>query len=532
METLITMNKKQRDLLTIINGLQEKLEEKNSLIESLEYRLSLALRHRYSRRSEKLADPNQMCLFDEADLPPVDDEETQSSDDAQETIDVPAHKRQKAKRKPLPKNLPRDYREYDLTDEEKICDCGTLKTRIGKDDVEQLDIIPAIMYVIVHRKYKYACKACEGNIAQAKAPRQPIPKSKAAPGLLAHVLVSKFCDHLPLYRQKEVLKRTGIDFSRSTLSQWVLKCGDLFKPLINLMQDDILSHDVSYADETTLQVLKEPGRSSQQKSYMWLFGGGAPERFAWVYQYHPSRNSQVADTFFYDYQGYVHVDGYSGYNCLEYRGITLVGCMAHARRKFFEVSQAAKKKKGLAHHALTVFKKLYAIEAQAKENAFSPEKIKQDRQNIAKPILESFMAWCHEKSTKVPPKSPIGKAIAYTINHRRRLSVYLNDGRLDIDNNRTERAIKPFVIGRKNWLFNNSHKGAMAAANIYSLIETCKVHQLDPYAYLRFLLQRIPLAETLDDLENLLPYRCDKAQVMGELADMRNKMILFSSQCQ
>ena len=188
-----------------------------------------------------------------------------------------------------------------------------------------------MMYVVEHAKLKYACKKCEGQIVQDQAPAQAIPKSKAGPGLLAHILVSKFCGSLPFYRQENILKRSGVDLGRASFCQWAMRCGDLMIPLINLMREEIVSYNIAYADETTVQVLKEPGRRAEQKSYIWLFGGGMPKKFAWVYQYHPGRHGRYAKEFFEEYQGYVHVDGYAGYHEMASGGhIILSGCMAHA----------------------------------------------------------------------------------------------------------------------------------------------------------------------------------------------------------
>lgn len=514
------------DVLTQQNIKKEGIiDDLNQQITTLEYRLQLALRHRFSKRSEKPVDMNQLDLFNEIELP--DNEEPVT-----EEVETTTVKRKKTGRKPLPKDLPREYREYDLPDEQKTCHCGTQKTLIGKETSEQLEVIPAIMYVVEHAKLKYACKACEGGLVQAKAPLQPIPKSNAGPGLLAHILVGKFCDHLPFYRQESILKRSGVDLGRATLCQWAKKSSELVIPLINLMQEGITEYDVAYADETTCQVLKEKGRTAGQKSYMWLFGGGAPDKFCWIYQYHPGRQGHYVETFFQDYQGYLHVDGYAGYKGLGRMGTRLVGCMAHARRRFFEVSQSTTKKKGLAHTALGFIGKLYHIEKTMRENALTSDDVKIQRQEQAKPILDAFKIWCIDKSNKTPPKSPIGKAIAYTLNQWDSLLRYLEDGRLDIDNNRTERSIKPFVIGKKNWMFNDSVEGAQAGARIYSLIETCRAHQIEPYAYLRFMLKRIPLAKTLEDFQALLPYNCDKNMMTEEIEQDRKNIAHTISNCQ
>jgi hypothetical protein len=336
---------------------------------------------------------------------------------------------------------------------------------------------------------------------------QPIPKSNASPGFLAHVMVSKFCDHLPLYRQEQILARGGIELSRAVLSQWVIKCGKLFQPLINLMQEQHLQYDIGYSDETPVQVLKEEGRKAESKSYMWVFAGGVPDKFSWIYQYEPARGSAIPLGFWEGFNGYIHVDGYAGYHSLENKlGIKLVNCMAHARRNFSEVAKLSKKQGGVSNAVLAQIGKLYQIEKMLKESEASIDLIKNTRQEKSKPILDKLKIFLEENQKKTLPNSALGKAIAYMLNHWIGLTRYLEDGRIEIDNNRTERAIKPFATGRKNWLFCDSVRGADASANIYSLIETCKHHNINPYDYLKHTLAEINKCKTLEDYEKLLPY--------------------------
>jgi len=521
--------KSNNELLETIESLHNQLKEKEKKIEQLSFRIDCLLRHRYTSRSEKL-DPShpQMSLFDEPEIDPVLEEALHDSND--EIIEVPAHKRKKSGRKPLPDDLPRILREYDLPEHEKICACGCDLSPIGESTSEQLEIIPAVMYVIKHIKKKYACKACEETVKQAKSPTQPIPKSNAGPGLLAHLLVSKYQDHLPLYRQENILKRIGVEVSRATLCNWVLRCGELFQPLINLLIKTINQYNVGYADETTVQVLKEPERAPDKKSYMWVFGGGPPDKFSWIYQYHPSRSGDIPNGFFDEFSGYLHVDGYAGYNDIS--NTILVGCWAHARRKFVEVAKSAKNKKGLAHHVICEIKKLYKVEKDAKKNNLSHEDLKQLRNEKSKPLLDKLFIWLNEKQKTTPPKSPIGKAIAYTLNQWGKLVRYLDDGRLEIDNNRSERAVKPFVIGRKNWMFSDRVHGAKAGANIYSLIETCKANGIEPYAYLRFILKTLPVTQNPDDLEALLPFNCDPDLLITEQLEDRKTIVRMISESQ
>ena len=312
--------KTKAELIFLLQNIQQnhqkEIQQQNNLlsqqavrIETLEQRLALALQARFGSRSESLMDANQINLFDEADIEP---EALTEIEAAELGITVASFTRKKAGRKPLPAHLPREEILYDLPEEQKHCACGCKLTEIGADKSEQLDIIPAQVKVLVHVRKKYACKACEDTIKTAELPKQAIPKSMAAPGLLAHVLVSKYEDHLPLYRQEDILQRMGIDIPRSTLSYWIIQCGELLKPLIPLMKTVTLNYDVAYADETKVQVLKEKDRKAETQSFMWFFSGGPPDQRCSIYEYHPTRGGIVAREFFKDYTGYLHCDAYAG----------------------------------------------------------------------------------------------------------------------------------------------------------------------------------------------------------------------------
>lgn len=466
----------------------------------------------FARKSEKI-NHEQLSFFDEA-VPPKNEEKILAQE---EEIKVAAFTRKKSGRKPLPAELPRVPRIYDLNDDEKICHCGCELTYITDEKSEQLEIIPAKIYVIEHIKKKYACKKCEETIKISKMPTPPIPRSIAASGLLSHVLVSKFEDHLPLFRQEKILKRIGVDIPRATLCLWVIKCAELLKPLITLLQDYIINYDIAYADETTVQVLKEPNKSVQSKKYMWLFAGGEPDKFAYYYQYHPSRSHEVPDNFFADFKGYLHCDGYPAYDTLAAKNpnIILSGCMYHVRRKFFEVTKLSKATEGVSHDVLKYIAKLAIIEEEIKTFS-SPEKINH-RLNRAKPILDEMHAYLIEKKPQIPPKSLLGQAVNYTLNQWSKLLIYLQDGRLENSNNRSERAIKPFVIGRKGWLFADSVAGAHAAAIIFSLIETCKHHKIQPYDWFRYVLQTLPTCQTAAELDALLPFNIDRKLLVVDI---------------
>jgi transposase len=501
----------------------EKEQHYQSRIDRLHEQIRLLRSKLFSRKTEKYIEngQDQLRLFDEIE------QAASNQENGEEEVPVAAHKRKKRGRKPLPEDLPRIEVVHDLPEEEKVCACGCQLSKIGEEVSEKLDYIPAKLQVTRHIRYKYACKGCEGidsdggAVKIAPPPVQIIPKGIATPGLLAQILISKFCDALPFYRQEKIFSRLGIDIPRATMANWAIHVSEQCRPLTEILRSEILSGPLVNIDETTVQVLKEPERANTTKSYMWIFRGGPPNRPSLVYQYHPTRSGQVPKDYLDGYQGYVQTDGYSGYDALcAQEGIIHVGCWAHARRKFFEVVQARQKngrqknKTGSGDVALSYIKKLYRIESIAKEQEYSPEQIQKLRQDKATPILEEFRTWLEKRSVQTPPKGLLGKAISYALNQWPRLVGYLKDGRLRPDNNLVENAIRPFVVGRKNWLFSGHPRGAHSSAALYSLIETAKANRLEPYLYFRFLFDRLPFATTTDDLKSLLPQYLDRGQYL------------------
>ena len=468
----------------------------------------------FGRKSEKIVNGSglqQMLLFDE----PIETPQVSEADD----IEVPAYKRKKRGRKPLPDNLPRVDVIHDLNDQEKICACGCEKSRIGQEESEQLDIIPAKMQVIRHIRYKYVCKNCEGveadeaAVSIAPMPEQIIPKSYATPGLLSYLLTAKFVDALPFYRQEQQFRRLGVELSRATMCNWAVKVTHRCLPLLDILHSEILSGLSTNIDETTLKVLKGNKKKNRSKSYMWIFRGGPPDKPALVFKYNESRAGDMAVSYLHGYKGYIQTDGYKGYEILDKKdGIHLVGCWAHARRKFVDVIKVAGKdrKRGAADDAVDFIKELYRIERNARNQGLSFDEIYRLRQEKSLPILQEFKKWLDKKSVETPPKSLLGKAIYYTRNQWPYLSRYVDQGYLKPDNNDAENAIRPFVLGRKNWLFSATTEGAHASAAMYSLVETAKANQIEPYSYLRFLFERIHLAKTTEDYKKLLPQYLDR----------------------
>jgi transposase len=504
----------KQDLVEIVDSLEVKYQEK---INYLEERIRLLQNELFGRKSEK-RDPGfdlQLPIFktDQAPEPKADD-----------TVVIAAHKRKKRGRKPLPDNLPRVEMIHDIPDDEKVCACGATLSRIGEDTCEKLDYIPAKVRVLRHIRYKYACKNCEDDGPTVKIAPPPvalIPKSNATEGLLAHIAVSKFADGLPLYRQEKMFSRMGIELSRATMANWLVKAAQCCSPLLDLLHNEIRSGPLINMDETPIQVLKEPGRANTTKSYMWVLCGGVPDHPTVLYRYHPTRSGQEALQFLDDYRGYIQSDDYTGYDYLSgKKGIVHLGCWAHARRKFMDVVKVRKKHRGnhgnprtLADQALDYIGKLYGIERQIRKEKLDLAQIYQRRQEESKPVLDKFKAWLDATEPLTPPKGLLGKAIHYTLKNWDKLNVYINDGLLLPDNNVAENAIRPFVVGRKNWLFAGHPNGAHAGAAFFSLIETAKANSLEPYAYLRCLFEQLPLVKDQDEYRKLLPQYIDRGMI-------------------
>jgi transposase len=477
---------------------------------SLQEQLNLALARRFAASSEKIS-PDQIRLFNEAES--ALDAEVDAEDEADDTVTVPAHTRKKRGRRPLPDSLPRVEVIHDIPQDQRHCPHdGQVLAEINQVVSEQLDIIPAQIRVIRHIRKQYAC-ACGQCIQTAPLPGQPIPKSMASPGLLAHIAVSKYQDALPLYRQEQILQRIGVDIPRSTLANWMIRAGQLIQPLINLLRDHLLAYDIVQMDETTVQVLKEPGKTAQSKSYLWVQRGGPPEEPVILFDYDPTRAQTVPKALLAGFAGYLQTDGYSGYNGVVAEGdLKRLGCMAHARRNFSDAvkGQGKNKRAGKAHQGLAWIQRLYRIEKVARTKEMSPAERKLYRHTHAAPILDKLRAWLDTNLPSVPPGTLLGKALHYLNNEWPMLVRYLEDGRLEIDNNLTENAIRPFVVGRKNWIFSDSVLGVKASANLYSLIESAKASGLEPYQYLRQVFTELPQADTVGAIENLLPWSLKK----------------------
>jgi transposase len=413
----------------------------------------------------------------------------------------------------------------DIPEEQKLCGCGAHKSRIGEETAERLDIIPAKIQVIREIRPKYACRSCEGvednGPTVVIAPPAPhiIPKGIATAGLLAFVITGKFEDALPFYRQAKQFARIGVEISRGTMCGWAIQVALACRVLLSTLREEMLSGPLMQVDETVVQVLEEPGRAPQTQSYMWLFRGGTRDHPLLEFRYHPTRAGSVASDYLAGYQGSVLTDAFAGYNFLDERpGIVHAGCWAHVRRKFDEVLKSAPggkdvNKPSTAETALSSIRRLYAIEAAAKKAGLTGAALVEERRGKALPILTEFKAWLDPKALVTPPKMRLGNALGYTLAQWKCLTVYVDHPEIPLDNNDAENAIRPFVVGRKNWLFAATQDGAHASATLYSLIESAKANGHDPYRYLRYLFEKLPYAKEREDYLALLPHRLPPAAI-------------------
>ena len=492
----------------------------------LQEQLNILIAKRFGRSSEKSRwdHPNFAGeLFDEAEQ--ATSAESDASDEespAESTTTVAAHERKKKGRKPFPAWLPREEVIHELPESDRVCGIdGHLLQEIGREKSEQLDFIPAKIRVIEHIRIKYGCPHCRSGVKTAPAPLRPFPKAMATAAMMAYIAVSKYADGLPLYRQSGILTRYGIGIDRGTLAGWMIRMGEVVQPIINLMEDFLLDYGIIQMDETPVQVLKEPGKEATSKSYMWVRRGGPPDKSVVLFDYDPGRGSEVPKRLLADYKGFLQTDAYSGYLAVvsSSKDIIHLGCMAHARRKFDEVLKSLgknsreKAKTGLTGQALSRIGKLYRIEKELRENKATPKARYEARQARAKPIMDEMKTWLDNNLSKPPPKSTLGLAMKYLADEWSRLIRYLDDGRLEIDNNLVENAIRPFVIGRKGWLFSNSVRGVKSSANLYGLIETAKANGVEPFAYLQHLFTRLPAAQTVEDYDKLLPWNVDSSEL-------------------
>lgn len=511
------MNSVPKQDVTELEKLKVMLAERDAQISALtgenvwlKEQLGLSRLSQFGPSSEK--HPAQNDLFNEAET--CEGMDDPSVSESENTQSVAGHQRKKPGRKPLPDDLPRERVIHDLADADKACDCcGGDLHKVGEETSEQLDIIPAKVRVLEHVKIKYGCRSCEERIKTATAPKQPIPGSIASPGALAYVVTAKYCDALPLYRQSVIFERFGVNLSRSTLSHWMMRSAELLLPLYQVLHRWLLTEPILHADETTVQVLKEPDKPAQSQSYMWLYRtSGSSSHPVVLFEYQPGRGQVYPKAFLGSYNGYLQADGYAAYDSLP--SVTVVGCWAHARRKFDEALKLLPKGKqntGKGMVAINAIQKLYRIEKLAKDMSAGERQVL--RQAEAVPILNDFKAWLEKSAAHGLPKSMIGSAITYCLHQWPKLIRYLEDGDLAIDNNIAERDIRPFTTGRKNWMFSNTPKGADSSSILYSIVLTARANGLNPYHYLRELFTKLPNLKDEDSIDQLLPWNIELSKV-------------------
>ncbi|MGZ6330830.1 MAG: IS66 family transposase [Parachlamydiaceae bacterium] len=419
----------------------------------------------------------------------------------------------------LPSHLPRVRIEHDLVDPDKVCHlCHGILTKIDEVVSEQLDVIPAQLQVKEHVRFKYACRHCYGCIKTANLPAQAIDKGLPSAPLLAHILVNKFADHLPFYRQQRWFSRQQCVISRSTLWNWEKNCAISLEPLVSCLKSELVAGDHLFSDDTPMPTL-EKGLKRAKIGRMWVYTRRptATQPALTVYDYTPDRKGEHPRAFLKDFEGYLQVDAYGGLDQLfiqkdkDSKVVEEVGCMAHVRRKFVDVITLDPS--SIAQEFLKMIQDLYRIDRLIQEAGYSDEQRKWLRRKRSKPILKKMYRWLKTNQLVVTPKSTLGRAIGYALNHWRALTTFLGDGRLELDNNRSERGIKPIVIGRKNFLFMGGPKGGWAAAIIFSLIESCKQSNIDPYYYLADVLQRLP-THSNKHIQELLPHHWKPPQTL------------------
>jgi len=412
-------------------------------------------------------------------------------------------------RKAIAAHLPRVAIVHDLAEHDRHCACGSQLVEIGSDISEQLDYVAPKIQVLQHVRKKYACPGCEKCVKTAPLPAQILPKTNAAPGILAHLVTSKYVDALPLYRQEAIFARYGVSLPRATQAAWIIALADRIQPLINLMDERLRSSGYIRIDETPLQVINSD-KAASSEHWMWIRVAGPPRQRIILFDYDASRGGEVAARLLEGAHGTIQSDGYGAYDQVAKKyALIHCGCIAHARRRFFEAIKALPKKEQksptAAHEAVCRIDELYKIERETAK--LSDEERLAERQEKAVPLLESLHAWASALQQQTLASGKLGEALAYLLKQWPKLIRYTQDGKVAIDTNVAENAIRPFALGRRNWMFADTVNGAKASASLYSLVQTARANELEPYAYLRRLFAELPAAQTVEQIEALLPFQ-------------------------
>ena len=481
----------------------------NRQVDWLTQQLRLMQGQRFGASSEQTQVlSEQFSLFNEA-------EELAGSKAAEPDLEQITYQRRKraGKREMDFSGLPVEQVVHELPEKERVCpECGGALHQCGQAVVRrELVYVPAKYTVVEHIQAVYSCRRCEREndhvpMKKSEIPAPMLPNSGiVSPSLLAHILNSKYTLALPLYRQEQELARIGVPISRQTMANWIIAAHERwFSDFFQVLRRELISNDILHADETTLMVLREPGRKAQQKSYVWVYRTSGD---AWhpvvLYDYQPSRAGECASRFLEGFTGLLHTDGYGAYHCKLPPEITVAGCWAHMRRKFTDTLKSLPNElrdRSPAKIGLDYCDKLLRLESGFTEQNLSFQERYQARLEQSKPVAEQFFVWAKTEYGKNPvPKSMFGAALAYAVNQEGWLMNVFLDGRLELSNNRAERAVRPFAVGRKNWLFSNTPKGADASAAVYSIVETAKANGLRPFPYLKFLLERLPFGVPVQD---------------------------------
>ena len=482
-------------LREVTQHLLAELRHQRALSEKLAYECALLKRLKFAAKSERHSLDQRNLLEEEldGDLAAVEYE-------IEQLRQVPvATEKQQPKRAPLPANLPR--REIRHEPASTTCQCGCRLLRIGEDVAEKLDYVPGVFTVERHIRGKWACAKCQ-TITQAPVAAHVIDKGIPTAGLLAQVLVAKYQDHQPLYRQENIFGRAGLAIPRSTLAQWVGTCGARLQPLVDALKSEVLQHRVLHGDETPVAMLK-PGNGKTHRSYLWAYAPGAFEAMrAVVYDFCDSRAGEHARAFLGEWRGSLICDDYAGYKASFAQGVTEVGCLAHARRKFFELHAANKSE--IAELAVNQFARVYEIEREVKD---LPARERQEvRQRQSRPVLDALHQWMVLQRQQVAGNSATAKALDYSLKRWTALTRFVDDPQLPADNNWIENQIRPIAIGRNNWLFAGSLRAGQRAAAVMSLIQSARMNGHDPYAYLKDVLTRLPTHKA-SQIGELLPHR-------------------------
>lgn len=497
-------------LESLLSQRTAEIEVRDLRIRLLEEALRVLKADKYGASREKLGQaPGQQGLFNEVEAimeltEAVGVEPALTATPLRETRTTHAT----AGRKALASHLPRIEIRHELPENERTCVCGTALVEIDAETSEQLDYVRAKVQVIRHVRPKYACACCHSGVKIAPVPAQVLPRSNAAPGLLAHLITAKYVDSLPLHRQETIFARHGVALPRATQAAWIIGVAQQLQPLINLMDERVRASGYIRIDETPMQVLKGE-KPAGSEHWMWVRVAGPPGQRLILFDYDASRGSQVAERLLEGATGYVQSDGYAVYDGVAAKlNLMHAGCMAHARRRFFEAIKALpaseQKRSSPAHDIVRRIDALYAIEREIK--SLTPEARCIERQSNAVPLLDSLYAFAGSLQQHTLPSGKLGDALSYLTKQWPKLIRYVEDGRVAIDTNLAENAIRPFALGRRNWLFADTVKGAKASAALYGIVETAKANGLEPYAYLRKLLEQLPHAKTVADFEVLLPF--------------------------